>query len=948
MKKYILIGKEHSSLLQFAARELRRYLYVLGETLPEIVTRMPDDGFVMILSVKEKIAEAAWLRENNMPVLEGEAYWIHTLEQDAKRMLITGASDISVLYGVYHFLETLGIRFYLHGDVLPDQPVVELEKQTFQITGKPLFRLRGILPFHDFPEGPDWWNQEDYYVILAQLCKMRANFFGLHTYPENEKAPEAMTAEPLVWIGKKEDCGESGEVACSYPVQHFKTNGNSWGYHPMKTSEYLFGAGNVFEKDCYGADYMEGYEEDIYSEELHRGGVPQDKYNQMFQSCGEVLKNTFAYAKKMHVRTCIGTEVPLTVPGLVRERYHLDGEISRQDIEELYEGIFERIKSTHDLDYFWMWTPEDWTWLGNTPEETEKTIQDFSCAIEAKAKTEAPFELAVCGWTLGPQEDRAAFDKYLPKSMPFSCINRNVGFDPLEPKFTELQGRPAWAIPWMEDDPAMISPQLWAGRMRRDAYDAKRYGCEGLMGIHWRTKQIAPNVKALLQAAWEQPWAERMDEEMSLEGYLGVASYVEHYPDKTGVYATARKGAEGYSLKIPAGNYEISLFFQPEHARLDVKAKDRQARNVEISKENTQLVIPRLEVEQDTALDISIQVSEGEAALAAISIIGATKNNQLNGEKFVRRINCGGDALEDYEKDLPILGKEGRSAAAADFYLDFCRAEFGERAGRQAAEIFSGQDGRLHRPSRWEDGPGNIYCNEAPWEEIKEKYAFVDAFEDLESLVTGAANKSRFAYWKHTFRAMKNTAKIGCCWGEFERECGQENMSRAIEIYSTLLRDMQELNAHLLMGLETCGDMGVLSNIQQRSMCPILKKCRKMLEKQDLPLPRLEESSLEPLSRLVVPTVRTSFQAGEDFRIKVIVVGGCTNAPVLCYRPLGEEAFCTVPFKKEDRWVYRAVVNKDKIQRDFEYHILLQEQDKTLRFPQNDLHQEQTVVLVEG
>ena len=78
-----------------------------------------------------------------------------------------------------------------------------------------------------------------------------------------------------------------------------------------------------------------------------------------------------------------------------------------------------------------------------------------------------------------------------------SCINRKVGHAPVEPGFAAVKGRPKWAIPWLEDDPALTSPQLWVGRMRRDAADARRYGCTGLMGIHWRTRVLGPNVPAL-------------------------------------------------------------------------------------------------------------------------------------------------------------------------------------------------------------------------------------------------------------------------------------------------------------------------------------------------------------------------------------------------------------------------------------------------------------------
>jgi hypothetical protein len=33
--------------------------------------------------------------------------------------------------------------------------------------------------------------------------------------------------------------------------------------------------------------------------------------------------------------------------------------------------------------------------------------------------------------------------------------------------------------------------------------EASRYGCEGMMAIHWRTAAIAPNITALAQAGWD-------------------------------------------------------------------------------------------------------------------------------------------------------------------------------------------------------------------------------------------------------------------------------------------------------------------------------------------------------------------------------------------------------------------------------------------------------------
>ena len=79
-------------------------------------------------------------------------------------------------------------------------------------------------------------------------------------------------------------------------------------------------------------------------------------------------------------------------------------------------------------------------------------------ALGALNEAGDPFGFATCGLVLGPPADRTLFDKLLPKSAAIGCINRQVGFEPVEPGFLQVQDRPQWAIPWVEDDPAMITP----------------------------------------------------------------------------------------------------------------------------------------------------------------------------------------------------------------------------------------------------------------------------------------------------------------------------------------------------------------------------------------------------------------------------------------------------------------------------------------------------------
>ena len=67
------------------------------------------------------------------------------------------------------------------------------------------------------------------------------------------------------------------------------------------------------------------------------------------------------------------------MPKLLKERLEKQGK-DPGDLSvtrELYEGIFSRIKKAYDLDYYWFWTPESWTWKGAKPEQVKATLADL-------------------------------------------------------------------------------------------------------------------------------------------------------------------------------------------------------------------------------------------------------------------------------------------------------------------------------------------------------------------------------------------------------------------------------------------------------------------------------------------------------------------------------------------------------------------------------------------
>jgi len=136
----IVCASDATANVKLAAKEVRRYVYLrTGELLP-----VANSGMGIAVKID--------------PVLGPQEY---RLKSNGGSLTISGGSDVAVLYGAYAFAEKLDVRFYLHGDVIPDQKI-PFAIPKLDETCKPAFAMRGILPFHDFPEGPDLWEADDY------------------------------------------------------------------------------------------------------------------------------------------------------------------------------------------------------------------------------------------------------------------------------------------------------------------------------------------------------------------------------------------------------------------------------------------------------------------------------------------------------------------------------------------------------------------------------------------------------------------------------------------------------------------------------------------------------------------------------------------------------------------------------------------------------------------
>ena len=117
---------------------------------------------------------------------------VFTIEESADRLVITGASDVAVLYGVYHYLNGLGVRWFMPGEIGENVPKLESIKLTpgRKTTFTPAFRTREL----DY-SGESTWHfaadrQEtqvrDYALWLMRNKMQFARFIGRWPFDFNQ------------------------------------------------------------------------------------------------------------------------------------------------------------------------------------------------------------------------------------------------------------------------------------------------------------------------------------------------------------------------------------------------------------------------------------------------------------------------------------------------------------------------------------------------------------------------------------------------------------------------------------------------------------------------------------------------------------------------------------------------------------------------------------------
>jgi len=486
----------------------------LGAKLPIWIVREPNSGFQQELAsrelarglrnlglVREPIQAVAGegqppaaslvfsLSTSRESIRNPESYEISTEPElgEPLRIEFSGATQQAILYSVFDFLERQGAFFGLDGEVYPLEParILNLPPGGRPWQAQPRFRTRGLVPWPDFLNCVTVYNREDWRAYLEAMVRMRFNTLGVHVYSGANQWTESFL---------------SFEYAGAGHLAYTDTTAtNRWGYLPERTSRYGMGGADFFADEVFGAEATARARNSWEAEEF-----AQRLWGEAYQ-----------YAKQLGIRTGVGFE-PYQIPDEIYRATppearaadtskvpgpRIDPEsVAAKDILEARLGNL--LEAYPMVEHVWLWEDEEMNWAsqkGNVP----LSVTPFKQAYDFLKRHAPEKRMVISGWG-GVVRHFAYFHKALPEDVVFSSLSDNLGWDPVNEEFGKLEGRERWPIPWLEDDPAMWLPQFHVDRFVRDMNLAEQYGCQGLMGIHWRHRIM--DIDAGFQAAnsWDK------------------------------------------------------------------------------------------------------------------------------------------------------------------------------------------------------------------------------------------------------------------------------------------------------------------------------------------------------------------------------------------------------------------------------------------------------------
>lgn len=489
----VVASQDAPPMARMAADEIRAYAWRLtGVYLPIAAEAPAGKPAIVVRSGPDA----------RLPAAGADASQNFALYADDGAQVVHGASDYATLWAAYQLIEGWGVGFYLGGDSLP-KPDAAFAPAIVEVQRQPALAIRGNLPWFNFLNSPTTWNPQDYKTFFAQMAKQKANFIGFHAYDH-----EPFGAYDITRMGSK----MGGPLMTTISPHRW------WSPAAMATSDFLFGTDQFFNRGEWGCEV--GID-DAWAYAPGRATKRQQ----------EMMADALAYARRLGIKTCLGWEVT--------------GNPGAPETREAFRKRLTHTLAMYPLDYFWIWQSEgrgtaghagNWVagaanddsivpdadvrkafeYLGPNHDLREaKRIAEYVLLAHKTLKELAPnVRLIVSGWGGDAHMKFSTLyiglDKVVPPDVIFASLDN---IDPRsQDHVSEAYGKVAptrerWPIPWFESDGGharidQTGPQTNVTAFEPLLKDTVRKGCQGALGIHWRTRNVEDVAGYLYRFGW--------------------------------------------------------------------------------------------------------------------------------------------------------------------------------------------------------------------------------------------------------------------------------------------------------------------------------------------------------------------------------------------------------------------------------------------------------------
>ncbi len=460
----IYLGEGATALERRAAEELQRYTYAATGVVWEIrsVSQTPSDATGFVLGTPESLpASPAGTWPFGLEPPRHDGYLLHTSDGGAL-LAIAGATAEAVQNGVYGFLYDQGVSFYLSGDTFPLEvpDLTGRRMPNVHASHSPVVAVRGTVVRDDYRVGPGAWSFADWRHYIDQLVKLRLNTLVVHA---REGSP---------FLGGSE----------SEPAPGFGSD--------LSPDHFLAGTG-------------------LYFAEEPESDAPAR------------LRRVFEYAAARGLQVGLGFEVR--------------GDATDPQVQADLGVRLRRILQEYPtLDHVWLWAPElsALRLPGEPPYHspwgslTRREADDFAYLDDVGRRAEAVrmalhvlqarqtvqalrpgVKVSAAGWG---GEASLRFTEFLPgldRMLPADVVLSPVQDLPLRAEPVDTLGalspeRQAWPVFALEYDGDLWMPQPNLTTLSAALDGTLRQGCEGILGMHWRTRAADDAAAFLALRAW--------------------------------------------------------------------------------------------------------------------------------------------------------------------------------------------------------------------------------------------------------------------------------------------------------------------------------------------------------------------------------------------------------------------------------------------------------------